>query len=114
MEIIHKMDSKNKINSDVARIAFGNKKTKKISINLDEETIDFIDEIAKSTRTTRTFVMLGALTTGIEPFLKNLETSWYAILSSGNLNEEKKKKVKEIIAVANRLRIKLLGGKPAN
>jgi hypothetical protein len=103
------MTSEQKINSDVERIAFGNRKTKKISINLDEETLDFIDEIAERTKTTRTWVILASLTGGLDPLLKNLETTWNGMLVSGNLDENKKKRINELIAVVQDLRRKLLG-----
>jgi predicted transcriptional regulator len=94
--------------ADVAKFAFGGRKTKKISMNLDQETLDFIDEIAELTKTTRTMVMLASLTNGLEPFLKNLETGWNTLLSAGNMDNAKKKRTMELIAKVQNLRRKLI------
>jgi len=98
----------NRINADIAKMAFGSRKTKKISINLDDETLEFIDEIAALTKTTRTGVILTSLTNGLDPFLKTLESSWNFYLSAGNLDEPKKKKIKELIEGVQKLRRKLI------
>ena len=98
-----------KMTLDITKMAFGDRKTKKISLNLDEETLDFIDEIAELTKSPRTAVILGSLTGGLEPFLKSLETAWNGLLVAGNLDEEKKKKVKILMDGVQSLRKKLLG-----
>ncbi len=61
---------------DLAEKSLKNLETKKVSFNLDAETIKFIDELSKITNTTRTTTMVSLLGSGMYSLLDSLEASW--------------------------------------
>ena len=61
---------------DLAEKSLKNLETKKVSFNLDAETIKFIDELSKITNTTRTTTVVSLLGSGMYSLLDSLEASW--------------------------------------
>lgn len=64
--------------------------TKKISINLSEETIDKIDELARIFRITRTLAIESVMRTGLGPYLTMIEKANKKIRSSKEYNNQEK------------------------
>lgn len=58
---------------DLAEDCLKNLKTKKISINLDEDTLDFIDELSNITNTTRTTTIMSIIGHGMKEVVNSLE-----------------------------------------
>ena len=51
-------------------------KTKKISLNFDVDTLEFIDELSKIINATRTTTIMSIIGSGMKSFLVDLETAW--------------------------------------
>ncbi len=61
---------------DLAEESLKNLKTKKISLNLDEDSIEFIDELSNITNLTRTTVIMSMIGSGMKSLLVDLENTW--------------------------------------
>ena len=72
-------------------------KMKKISLDLNEEVLELIDEIANLTETNRTAVIGALIGKGMTPFFRYLEITWEGILINGNPDGRKKKKIKNLL-----------------
>jgi len=66
--------------------------TKKISVNLSNETIEKIDEIAAGLRITRTLVIESIMMTGLKPYLELIKNANKRIRSIKAYQEPKKAK----------------------
>ncbi len=66
---------------NLAEKSLKNLESKKISFNLDADTIGFIDELSKITNTTRTTTIVSIIGSGMKSLLVSLETSWKKIKS---------------------------------
>lgn len=51
-------------------------RTKKISINLDESTLNLIDDLVKITKKTRTDIIGVLISYGVKGFVEYLENAW--------------------------------------
>ena len=60
---------------NLAEECLKNLKTKKISIDLDIGTLEFIDEFSKITNTTRTTTIMSIIGHGMKNLVPSLETS---------------------------------------
>jgi hypothetical protein len=78
-----------KMKGDLAEKSLENFETKKISFNLDVDTIDFIDELSKITNTTRTTTITSIVGSGMKSLLSSLETSWKRMKNEKTYNPEK-------------------------
>ena len=72
-------------------------KRKKISLDLNEKTLQFIDKIAGLTESNRTVVIESFIGKGIPPLVSEIESNWKLLSNKGNLDENKKKKVKKLL-----------------
>ena len=61
---------------NLAEKSLENLKSKKVSFNLDVDSIQFIDELSKITRTTRTTTIVSLIGSGMGSLLVSLETTW--------------------------------------
>lgn len=71
----------------------GKMKSKKISLNIEEKTLDLVDDLAKITEANRTVILLTLIGQGISPLVQFLEKEW------NRYEKEKKadpKKIKEM------------------
>ncbi|MEK6793121.1 MAG: hypothetical protein AABX95_04860 [Nanoarchaeota archaeon] len=65
----------------------------KVSFNLNQEYIDLADSVAEMTGKSRTAIFLAFLGKGVDPLFNDMETIWKGLVFTGNLREEKKKKI---------------------
>jgi len=63
--------------------------TKKISLNFDVDTLEFIDNLSKITNTTRTTTIMSIIGSGMKSLLVDLENSWKKMKSEKKHNPEK-------------------------
>jgi len=70
----------------------------KVSINLNQEYVNLADKLAEITGKNRTDVLTAFIGEGVDPLIKKLETTWSSLLTAGNLEGEKKKKIKTLLA----------------
>lgn len=61
---------------NLAEESLKNLETKKISLNLDVDTLEFIDELSNLTNTTRTTAIMAVIGSGMGSMLDLLETGW--------------------------------------
>lgn len=78
---------------------------KKISLDVNEEILQIIDELAKLTKTSRTVVIGAIIGKGMSPYFRHLESAWKEFLNEKNLDEKKKKKVKEALQNLKKIEI---------
>ena len=62
--------------NNLAEECLKNLKTKKISLNLDVDTLEFVDELSKLTNVTRTTTIISIIGSGMKSIVVSLETSW--------------------------------------
>ncbi len=74
---------------NLAEECLKNLKTKKISLNFDVDTIEFIDELSKITNTTRTTTIMSIIGSGMKSLLVYLETSWKKMKSEKTHDSKK-------------------------
>lgn len=68
----------------------GKLKTKKISMNIEEEKLQVVDDLAKLMKANRTIVLASIIEAGIPSFFNLMETEWK------KLSKDTKKEKKEI------------------
>jgi len=73
------------------------RKTKKISVEIDERLVRYLDEFAKLTKTNRSAMAELFIGQGYSPTVLNLKVSWNVLLTKGDLSKEKKDKVKAVL-----------------
>ena len=78
---------------------------KKISLDVNEEILEIIDELVKLTKTSRTVVMGAIIGKGMSPYFRYLESTWKGFLNEGKFDEKKKKKIKETLQSLKNLEI---------
>jgi arsenate reductase-like glutaredoxin family protein len=61
---------------NLAEKSLENLESKKISLNLDVDSIKFIEELSNLTNTTRTTAIISLIGAGMPALLNSLETSW--------------------------------------
>ena len=61
---------------NLAEECLKNLKTKKISLNLDVDTLEFIDELSDITNTTRTTTIMSIIGSGMKSVISLSETTW--------------------------------------
>ena len=72
-------------------------KIKKISINLNQEFVDFADKIAELTNQKKTTILTALIGKGAKPLIKDMETTWKSLLIAGNLEKNKKEKISKLL-----------------
>lgn len=70
---------------------------KKISLDVNEEILDVIDELVKLTKSSRTTVIGGLIGKGMSPYFRYLESTWKGFLDEKKFDEKKKKLIKETL-----------------
>ena len=63
--------------------------TKKISVNLDEKTLNLIDDLSEIVGTTRTNIISALLGYGIKKYVDMLEKIWANMKKDRKYNKEK-------------------------
>ncbi len=61
---------------NLAEKSLENLESKKISFNLDVDSLEFIDELSKITNTTKTTTIVSLIGSGMKSLLVSLETTW--------------------------------------
>ena len=74
---------------NLAEESLKNLKTKKISLNLDLDTLGFIDELSGITNTTRTTTIMSILGSGMSSLLVSLETTWNKLKNQKTYDSKK-------------------------
>jgi hypothetical protein len=74
----------------MVEIDYSNSKKRKISLDMNKEFLEIIDEIANLTKTTRTTIIEAVISRGIFPYFDFLKNFW-----EDTLKEEKNERVKE-------------------
>lgn len=87
---------------DLAEDCLKNLKTKKISINLDVDTLEFIDELSKITNTTRTTTIMSIIGCGMKDIVSSLEES----LKKAKKESSKPEKVDHLLQKLEKFRKK--------
>ena len=72
-------------------------KVKKISLDMNEEILDIVDDLAKLTKTNRTVIIGSLVGQGFSPFFRSLENNWKNLLKDKSIGNEKEKKIKELL-----------------
>jgi len=80
---------------------------KKISLDINKEFLQTIDELAVLTKSNRTLVIESLLGKGMSPFLDYLENTWERFLSEGRY-KEKKEGLEEALKNLRRIKEKYL------
>ena len=73
---------------NLAEESLKNLKTKKISLNFDLDTLEFIDELSKITNTTRTTTIMSIIGSGMKSLVDSLETSWIKMKKEKTYNSK--------------------------
>jgi hypothetical protein len=79
--------------NNLAEECLKNLKTKKISLNLDVDTLEFIDELSKLTNVTRTTTIMSIIGSGMKEIVISLETS----LKKTQKQSPKPEKIEELL-----------------
>ena len=74
----------------MVEIDYSNSKKRKISLDMNKEFLEIIDEIANLTKTTRTTIIEAVISRGIFPYFDFLKNFW-----EDTLKEEKNERVKD-------------------
>jgi ERCC4-related helicase len=69
---------------------------KKISLDMNVEILDIIDDLSKLTKTNRTVIIGSLVGQGMTPFFRYLERNWNEKLKK-EVSEEKKKLAKDLL-----------------
>ncbi len=82
------------------------RKSKKISLNMNQEFIDLADNLRKLTNQNRTSIFLAWIGKGIDPLFNDMENTWRGVLTAGNLNlsKEKKKEIEKLLKKLKKIR----------
>jgi len=82
------------------------KKKKKISLDLDEEFLEVIDELASLSKNSRTLIVESLIGQGMFPFFKYLEKTWKGLLSERKYKEHKKmeKEIENLLQGLNKIK----------
>lgn len=80
-------------------------KVKKISLDMNEEILEIVDDLAGLTKTNRTVVIGSLVGQGFSPFFRYLESTWKVRLKQKNIDQEKKKKVRELLQNLRKIEI---------
>ena len=74
---------------NLAEESLKNLKTKKISFNLDLDSLEFIDELSKITNATITTTIVSLIGSGMKSLLVSLEDTWKKMKSEKIYDSEK-------------------------
>ncbi len=74
---------------NLAEESLKNLKTKKVSFNLDVDSLEFIDELSKITNTTITTTIVSLIGSGMKSLLVSLETTWKKMKSQKTYDPKK-------------------------
>ena len=75
--------------NNLAEESLKNLKTKKISLNFDVDTLEFIEELSKMLNATKTTTIMSLIGSGMAAFLVSLETSWEKMKSEKTHDSKK-------------------------
>ncbi len=81
---------------DLAEECMKNLKTKKISLNLDVDTLEFIDELSKLTNVTRTTTLVSIIGSGMKGIVVSLEKSFKEVQKQNPKSEKLGKLIKNL------------------
>ena len=79
---------------------------RKISLDVDEITRDFIDEFSVLTESNRTIVIGALVGKGLPILLDEMERTWQGLLIKGNLDENRKNHLKKCLNGLKKIREK--------
>jgi hypothetical protein len=91
---------------NLAEECLKNTKTKKISINLDEDTLAFIDEFSELSNVTRTTVIMSMLGSGINELIKSFEISIIKAKKESSKPEKAEAVLKKLEKFKNKWKIR--------
>ncbi|MBI2667741.1 hypothetical protein HYX17_03130 [Candidatus Woesearchaeota archaeon] len=77
---------------------------RKISFDIDEITLNFIDKISHLTKSNRTMVIGAFVSKGLPILLDEMERTWQGLLIKGNLDENKKNNLKKCLNELKKIR----------
>jgi len=69
-------------------------KTKKVSFNVELQSLELADDLAKLLKTNRTFVLMTLIGLGIPSYIKSMRETWEKTKKS---RPEKTKKINELL-----------------
>lgn len=78
---------------------------KKISLDVNEEFLEIIDDLVKLTKTSRTVIIGALIGKGMSPYFRYLESAWKEFLNEKKFDEKKKKLIKEVLQGLKNLEI---------
>lgn len=88
--------------ADISRRALS--KISKVSLNFNKDFIDLAEKIGKLTGQNKTMVFSAWIGKGVDPLFQDMETTWKGLLTAGNLNQDKKKKVEKLLKGIKKIR----------
>jgi len=74
---------------DFAEQSLKDLKTKKVSLNLDKDTLRFVNELSTILNTTRTSTIIAIIGWGLKPGIITLEASWKKMKREGKYDNSK-------------------------
>lgn len=77
-------------------------KKKKISLDIDEEFVRIIDDIAKLTHAKRSQIVISLFGVGFYPLFRQIEGPWQAMLATSQ-DEKMKKVLRELLEGLNKI-----------
>ncbi len=77
-------------------------KKKKISIDINEEMLGTIDDLAKLTHANRSQIITSLFGSGLYPLFRQIEGSWFAMLTSSK-DDKMKKIIKDLLEGLNKI-----------
>jgi len=80
---------------NISKIALNKKR--KISLDLDRDLSEFIDELSKLTKSNRTIIIEALIGKGAPILLSEIERTWQGLLLKGNLKDKEKQNVKFLL-----------------
>lgn len=70
----------------------------KISLDLEDSTLEFIDLLANVTKSSRITIIEAIIGKGAMPLINEIESNWKTLLIKGNFDEGRKNNIKKLIA----------------
>lgn len=69
----------------------------KISVDLDKDFLKILESVAELTNSSRGIIIEAIGFHGFSALLNSMKLNWQGLLSNGNLDESKKKKIKGLL-----------------
>ena len=74
-----------------------NTENKKVSINLDSQTLKMVDELAKILKADRTIMITNLIGHGIHPMVSYLKNTW-SLIKKENVDKEKDSNIERLLS----------------